>query len=100
VLSRNPGSLGVIGSRRGSSRGGALVAEKLGATPSVFSFYLGLVPVRLAEWLLIVWFFFEYGSIQPSRLAKYTAIGSVWSYVLDIPAALSILVVPGGAWIC
>jgi len=29
-----------------------------------------------------------------------SAVGSAWSYVLDVPAILAMFVIPGGAWIC
>jgi len=55
---------------------------------------------RLAEWSLIIWLF--YGREEPNlrRLVVYAALGSLWSYVLDLPAILAVFILPGGAWIC
>ena len=64
--------------------------------------YLLLFPVRLAEWLLIIGLFYERRctNIGWLRLLKASFYGSLWSYALDIPAALSVFVMPGGMWIC
>jgi len=69
-------------------------------TQSEAAFYVGLAPVRMAEWLLILWFYYVRSGLSRDRWIKYSVLGSVWSYVLDIPAVLSIFVVPGGVWIC
>ena len=65
------------------------------------SFYAVLLPVRMAERLLVIWLFFGRPAPLPGRvILKYSLIGSVWSYLLDIPAIMAIFVLPGGAWIC
>ncbi len=69
-------------------------------TSSEWQFYVWLAPVRLAEWLLIIWLFFERDELNKKRLTLNSVLGSAWSYVLDVPAALSAFVVPGGMWIC
>jgi len=63
-------------------------------------FYVGLIPVRLAEWAFIIWAFFERPNVQRKRLIKYSALGSAWSFLLDIPAIVAVFTIPGGFWIC
>ena len=65
-------------------------------------FYVGLVPVRIAEWLLTIWIFFEYGNLAPNklRLIKYSLLGVVWSYILDLFVILPVLFIPGWFWVC
>lgn len=58
-------------------------------------FYVALAPVRMLEWLLTFWFFFG-----RRTLYRYSLLGSVWSYLLDVPAIMAVFVLPGGAWIC
>ena len=73
-----------------------------GITHSMLLWYLLLVPIRFLEWLGTIWLFYERKAVLSDwrRLSKYSLVGSGWSYVLDIPAALSMIVVPGGMWIC
>jgi len=78
----------------------ASIALWSGLTQSEALFYVGLAPLRLLEWLLILWFFYVRSGVGRGRWVKYSVLGSVWSYVLDIPAAFSVFVVPGGMWIC
>jgi len=63
-------------------------------------FYVLLAPVRFAEWLLILWWFYERGHVGIKALAGRALVGSLWSYLLDVPAILSVFVLPGGAWVC
>jgi hypothetical protein len=69
---------------------------------SEVAFYLGLIPVRVVEWSLIIWVFFEYGNPDAkwSRRFKYSALGVIWSYILDLYVILPILYIPGWFWIC
>ena len=73
-----------------------------GITHSMWLWYLLLVPIRFLEWFGTIWLFYERKAVLPDwrRLSKYSLAGSAWSSVLDIPAALSMIVVPGGMWIC
>ena len=63
-------------------------------------FYVILAPVRYAEWLLIIWWF--YGRTSPGvwRIAGYSLLGGVWSCILDIPAVAAIFLLAKGCWIC
>ena len=83
---------------------GVAFASALGAAGMARTellFFLLLIPVRFAEWLVTIWFFFARGNLLPRlRLGRQAAAGVAWSYLLDIPAIMSVLVLPGGAWIC
>lgn len=69
--------------------------------PSGVAFYLLLLPIRLGEWLFTIWFFFSRKiDIPQQKIMKSAVLGSVVSYLLDIPAITSVFVIPGGAWIC
>ncbi len=73
----------------------------VGAARSEIGFYLLLLPVRVGEWVLTIWFFFTRTLDVPRQpVMKHALLGSVVSYLLDIPAIASVFVIPGGAWIC
>lgn len=63
-------------------------------------FLLAILPVRGGEWLLAICFFFVRGRKADLNLAKFALLGTVWSFLLDVPAIISVFVLPGGAWIC
>jgi hypothetical protein len=80
--------------------GAAFLAESLGILKSELAWYALLAPLRLLEWLALLWLFFRRFNWSWARSLKLAALGSLWSYILDIPAVLAVFVVPGGAWIC
>jgi hypothetical protein len=62
-------------------------------------FYLGLVPLRFAEWWLLFWLLFR-PALRRRLLGWIDASwGVVISFALDLPAALG-LVATAGWWIC
>jgi hypothetical protein len=63
-------------------------------------FYLFLLPIRLAEWIFLIWLFFDRGLHQRGRMWKYAAFGTICSYVLDAIGVGAALVLPGGFWVC
>lgn len=63
-------------------------------------FLLGLVPIRLGEWIAMIWIAYRTGSGPWTRRWKYAAQGMVWSFALDAPAIGAAFVLPGGFWIC
>ena len=65
------------------------------------SLFFGLlIPIRLAEWSLLIHFFFDRGLVQRARDLKLAAVGSAWSFVLDVVGIVSAFVIPGGFWVC
>jgi hypothetical protein len=62
----------------------------------------GLIPIRLLEWSLLIWYFYQRGS--PNRvlllLLRNSTLGIIWSFVLDAIGIYAVFVTPGGAWIC
>ena len=59
------------------------------------------IPVRFAEWAATLWFFFGSNeNLSGKALVKYSILGMLWSYVLDLPAIFALFTLPGGAWIC
>lgn len=67
----------------------------------VISVFFGLlIPIRLFEWSLLIHFFFDKGLVQRLRGLKYSAVGTLWSFVLDAIGIVFALVVPGGFWVC
>ncbi|MEO7678024.1 MAG: hypothetical protein ABIV39_14795, partial [Verrucomicrobiota bacterium] len=58
-----------------------------------------LAPIRICEWVILLRLFFH-RDWNWSRSLKLAALGTAWSYVLDIPAIMAFFVIPGGAWIC
>jgi hypothetical protein len=65
-----------------------------------FVFFGLLIPIRLAEWSLLIHLFFDRGLVQRARDVKFAAAGSLWSFVLDAVGIVAAFVVPGGFWIC
>ncbi len=59
-----------------------------------------LIPIRLAEWSLLIHLFFDRGLTQRGRDLRYAATGILWSFLLDGVGIGAALVVPGGFWIC
>ena len=63
--------------------------------------YVLLLPLRFLEWLLVIWFFYErrVAQLYAIRWCKFALFGTIWSYVLDVIAAVVVLVTPGAFWI-
>jgi hypothetical protein len=78
----------------------ALAMESLGVVRGMVSYYLLLLPVRLAEWLAILWVFYRRAQPERGRRWRHATLGSAWSYLLDLPAIFAAFAVPGGMWIC
>jgi hypothetical protein len=78
----------------------AIYAERIAISHSDVGFFLWLLPVRVAEWLLILFLFFERHDLHIPRLLKNTGLGTAWSYLLDAPAFLAAWFIPGGFWVC
>ena len=63
-------------------------------------YLLGLLPVRIGEWLWLLHLFFDRGLKNRSKAFKGAAAGAGWSYCLDAIGIGSALVIPGGIWVC
>ena len=63
-------------------------------------YYIFLLPVRLAEWYLLVWLFFDRKLQNRTLLWKSIAFGTLCSYALDAFGVGAAFVLPGGLWIC
>ena len=59
----------------------------------------GLLPVRLVEWWLLLWLFYDRPLQQGSKDWRVVGLATVWSYALDVPAVIGFFVT-GGLWIC
>ena len=87
----------LVGVLVGASYG--LLLGLFGVT-SMAPFLIGLCPIRIAEWALVLWIFFRQVPTRRKRWCADVAVGTIWSYVLDGLAIWSAFVVPGGFWIC
>ena len=67
---------------------------KFGLGKSEPLFYVALLPVRVAEWLLILWYFYFGAGFSRRRLLRFTAARTVWSYRLDLPAIFAVFTLP------
>ena len=63
-------------------------------------FLISLIPIRFFEWLLIIYIFYERFDFSFKRISKYSLVGIIYSFLLDIPVIASILIIPGGYWVC
>ena len=63
-------------------------------------FYAGLLPVRFAEWTLVIWIFFDRSLQNRAKWWIYAGLGVLCSYVLDAIGVGAAFVLPGGIWVC
>jgi hypothetical protein len=77
-----------------------LLATRMHVIPASAGFYVLLLPVRFAEWLLLLERFHERPEWQWKRALGWASIGYVWSCLLDVPAVAAVFLLPGGFWIC
>jgi hypothetical protein len=82
--------------------GFAVTAMQWNVSHAEILWFVLLLPVRLLEWSLVIWIFYErkLGRVNHARFTRCVMVGSLWSFILDLPATLSMIVVPGGMWIC
>ena len=97
VQSVNPWIFGVTRTLLGMAVGGALFWF-MGATQiEPWAMYVLLVPIRMLNgpWSSLV----RDRLADTGRLLKCSTLGTVWSFVLDIPAGL-LGFISAGVWIC
>jgi hypothetical protein len=78
----------------------ALCTEKYGLELTSPMFYVLLLPVRFAEWFFLIWLFYRQRGITMKQFVIYSVLGTIWSYLLDVPAIASVFCLPGGVWVC
>src|SRR5882724_3099688 len=49
-------------------------------------YLIGLLPVRIAEWWLLIWLFYDRELRESAKGWRMVGLGTIWSYVLDAPA--------------
>lgn len=91
-----------IGPAAGALYGGLriLALNKLSGEGSEALFYVLLLPIRLAEWIRLIWLFLDRGLHERVRMWKYAAFGTICSYALDAIGVGAAFVLPGGFWVC
>lgn len=75
-------------------------AMRLLEPSSTVLYFVLLAPLRMGEWYLLLWLFFDRPRRDGIRMWKYAGYGTGWSYVLDAFAVGAAIVVPGGIWVC
>lgn len=63
------------------------------------AYLAGLLPVRIAEWWLLLWMFYDRPLEHKKRGWGMVALMTAWSYLIDIPAIAG-LILTGGFWVC
>lgn len=97
---RNPFAVGGVRTLIGMAAGAAYYGVwQLITDPGGIAYLIGLVPVRVAEWGFLLWLFYDHRLQQREKDWRCIAFGTVWSYVLDVPALFG-FVVTGGLWVC
>ena len=76
------------------------LAHRWSDSLSAVAFFGPLIPIRLAEWALLIHIFFDRGLVQRAKDLKYASIGAAWSFLLDAAGVAAALVIPGGIWVC
>ena len=65
----------------------------------ILIYLVGLTPVRLIEWWIIVLLFYDRSVMTKQKDWLNVGLGTAWSFALDIPALIG-FVATGGFWIC
>ena len=103
-LDRNPflvgGARTLIGVIAGAVYVGALaLLPQPWVTRGGLLFLLGLLPMRIVEWWLLLWLFYDRRFERPALGWRVVALATGWSFALDVPAIAGMFVT-GGFWIC
>jgi hypothetical protein len=62
--------------------------------------YLGLIPIRFAEWWFIIWLFYDRSFSLPKIGWRNVIFGTAASYVLDVPSFFGDLKLSNFHYIC
>ncbi len=104
IYSRTDRNALVVGATRtliGINVGAALYACRVDGVEFFYGTASGiaaLIAVRLAEWWLVLCIYYDRNPSSPRGWAVAVG-GSVWSFVLDIPAVIG-YIIAAGVWIC
>ncbi len=60
----------------------------------------GLVPVRVLEWYFFWWLLYRACRLQLKHIGLIIALGVEVSFLLDAVGIFTMLIAPGGAWVC
>ena len=60
---------------------------------------LGLIPIRVLEWTLLLKMFYDPRLADRSKLKDVNILGTIWSFLLDVPALMGVFAV-AGFWVC
>jgi hypothetical protein len=63
-------------------------------------FFAILIPIRIAEWWLLLHWIYRVFDFSPIQKAKLILLGIVTSFALDGLGILVAFVLPGGMWVC
>ena len=107
----NPGLLKVgvtrtvIGLVAGLAYGGVWILAMLKSQPSnsylpEFFYFAGLFPIRIAEWLFLIYLYFDRRFADKPKALKAAIGGTIWSNCLDAVGIGATFVIPGGLWVC
>jgi hypothetical protein len=55
-------------------------------------YWIGLVPLRVFEWGLLITLFYDRGFSQKAQATRVIVAGIVLSYILDIPAGVGYII--------
>ena len=62
-------------------------------------YLIGLLPVRIAEWWLLIWLFYDRELREVAKDWLMVVLGTIWSYVLDA-LAIAGFIATAGFWVC
>ena len=97
-----PWKVGLVRTIIGLSAGICIVfvADGIGVDVPSLRFYALLLPVRIAEWMLLLKLFYERPEWRWRRAFGWSLFGYLWSTLLDLPAIATAFMLPGGVWVC
>jgi hypothetical protein len=62
-------------------------------SPGLGEFAPGLIPVRLVEWWLLIWLFYDRRLTKPTLGWKVAALGTLLSFVIDFVLSIVAIIV-------
>lgn len=98
---RRPLLIGAVRTLIGMVAGAAYYSawKLIAGGPGDIGYLAGLLPIRVAEWWLLIWLFYDRHLQQQRKGWCTVGVATAWSFALDIPAAFGFLYT-AGVWIC